>query len=128
MDLAELISAYDATHAGTLLRLLEGRPDELVIGLSGELDMKASNDLAPILEAAIWHCPAQGKYVLELSRVSYIASMGVGLLTNLLMRTHEKGIGFSLRGMSPKVRAIMEVLGLLSFFDVEPTTDSETDR
>jgi len=118
MGLAELLAAYNAAH-GPDPAAVTRSPDGVLVLLSGELDMRVSNDLAPILDAALQDCSPGGRLLLDLSKVTYIASMGVGLLTNLMGKAERQSIRLVLVDIPPRVRKIMEVLGLMAFFNEE---------
>jgi anti-sigma B factor antagonist len=96
---------------------------DLVLALSGELEMKASNDIAPLLEAALFEIPARGRLLLDLSRVGYISSTGVGLLATTMISAKKRLITLVLLDVPPRVRNIMDTLGLLSFFTVEASRE-----
>jgi len=115
MGLDLLLESFNRGHAGdpvTIARTREG----FDVALSGELDMQASNDLSPLLEATLQECSAGARLVLDLSRVTYVASMGVGLLSTLMVKAARKTVNLVLLDIPPRVRQVMDVLGLLSFF------------
>jgi anti-anti-sigma factor len=118
MDLAERLAAYNLEHAAEPAAIVRARGGFDVV-LSGELDMKSSNDLAPLLDACLKECSAGSRLVLNLSRVTYIASMGVGLLANLMAKTEQNSVALVLLDVPPRVKGIMDALGLLSFFELE---------
>jgi anti-anti-sigma factor len=120
MGYCETLAEYNARHPLTRVRMSrdDGR-HAITIGLTGELDMKASSDLTPLLEASVLECPENGRLVLDLASVTYIASMGVGLMASLLVKAEKKSVSLVLLDIPPRVRGIMDVLGLLSFFREE---------
>jgi anti-anti-sigma factor len=119
MGIAEVLVPYNSRHAEAPVTVKSEDPARLVLGLSGELDMKASNDLAPLLETALDLCPEGSRFVLDISKVGYVASMGVGLLANLLVSAERRRVSFALLDIPPRVRTIMDALGLLSYFHEE---------
>lgn len=119
MSLAETLASFNDRHSGRHIATRAGRDGEVIIGLSGELDMETAGELEPLLEAIIPTCPEHGRLILDLSRVGYIASTGVGLLTSLLVKAQALGISLILLDIPPRVRNIMNVLGLLPFFTQE---------
>jgi anti-anti-sigma factor len=118
MNLGELLGSFNGTHAAEPVAIGRSR-EGFDVALSGELDMQASNDLAPLLDAVLQECSAGARLVLNLSRVTYVASMGVGLLSTLMVKAERKSVNLVLLDIPPRVRQIMDVLGLLSFFAEE---------
>ncbi len=119
MDLDEALRLYNEGHPNAKAALSRRAQGELVLALAGELDMKASSDVAPLLEAALLECAARGRLVLDLSCVGYVSSTGVGLLSTLMVKAGRRTVTLVLLDIPPRVRAIMDALGLLSFFNVE---------
>lgn len=118
MPLDQALERYNELHPQALVEVRAERGD-LVIKLSGELEMKVSSDIAPLLEAALLECPARGRLLIDLSGVGYISSTGVGLLATTMVAAEKRSIGFVLLDIPPRVRSIMATLGLLSFFKSE---------
>ena len=118
MSLASLIESHNELHPRARV---EARAEAGQIGLTltGDLEMKSSNDLGPLLEAALLECPARGRLVLDLSGVGYISSTGVGLLATTMVSAEGRSITFVLLDIPARVRVIMDTLGLLTFFNVE---------
>jgi anti-anti-sigma factor len=119
MGFSETLAAYDSLHAGSPVELRESGDRTLKLSLSGELDMKASSDLAPLLESAVLECPPKGRLVLDLSFVNYISSTGVGLLSTVLVNAERRSVSLILLDIPPKIRNIMETLGLMAYFTEE---------
>lgn len=117
---------YEALEVEGAIRVREaGQPggggrSAPVVELRGDLDMKRSSDLSPALEAILADCPARGSLYLDLAGVGYISSTGIGLLTLLLTRARERNIGLILTRVPPKVMNVLGILGLVSFFAIEP--------
>jgi anti-anti-sigma factor len=118
MDLTERLAGFNRIHAENSVAIVRDLGGFDCV-LSGELDMQTSNDLAPLLDAALEDCAPGSRFVLDLSRVTYVASMGVGLLSTLMVKAERKSIALVLLDVPPRVQKIMEVLGLLAFFRVE---------
>ena len=119
MDFDEILDRYNRSHP---LARIERRPSascDLLLALSGDMEMKMSSDMAPILVAALLECPSRGRFTLDLSRVGYISSTGVGLLATLMVSAEKRLITLSLLDMPSRVRNIMDTLGLLDFFKLE---------
>lgn len=120
MPLQELIRVHNDLHpdAGAELRYTE--LGEVVVAISGELDMKAATYLTPLLDAVLAECPARSRLYIDLARVAYISSAGVGFLASLLVHGQKRSIAMVLARIPPKVRNILDVLGLSAFFPEEP--------
>jgi anti-sigma B factor antagonist len=116
MNFTEALAQYNSLHLQEPVEMRENGVSLLELALSGELDMKAASDLTPLLEAAVLECPPNGRLVLDLSRVSYISSTGVGLLSTILVKAERRAVSLVLLDIPLKVRNIMDSLGLLSFF------------
>lgn len=123
MDLDEALGLYNEGHPHTQAALTRREGGDLCLALAGELDMKASSDVAPLLEAALSECAARGRLVLDLGCVGYISSTGVGLLSTLMVKAERRQVTLVLFNIPPRVRGIMDTLGLLSFFNVEGSCD-----
>jgi anti-sigma B factor antagonist len=119
MSFSEILESYNSLHGGAPVELRERNERRLKLALRGELDMQASNDLTPLLEAAILECPPKGGLLLDLSLVNYISSTGVGLLTMVLVKANQRSVSLILLDMPPKVRNIINTLGFLTFFKEE---------
>jgi anti-anti-sigma factor len=118
MDLAERLDGFNRSHAKETAAIARARGG-FDVALSGELDMQTSNALTPLLEETLHECSPGSRLVLDLSRVTYIASMGVGLLSTLMVKAEQKSVTLVLLDIPPRVRTIMDALGLLSFFNEE---------
>jgi anti-anti-sigma factor len=123
MSFPEALKSYNALHVGSHVELRCRDELKLLLALSGELDLKTSNDLTPILEAAILECPPMGRLVLDLSRVGYISSTGIGLLTTSMIAAEKRDLAFILLDVPARVRNVMNTLGLMAFFKVEDSCE-----
>jgi len=122
MGFPEILASYNSLHGGALVDLRERDERRLTLALRGELDMKASNDLTPLLESAVLDCPPKGRLILDLSLVNYISSTGVGLLSTVLVKAEKRAVFLVLLDMPPRIRNIMETLGLLTYFTEEKSS------
>ena len=91
-----------------------------IIFLAGSIDMDFSRKLQFLLEAAIAKMLTGKRLLVDMNGVNYISSTGVGAIVNAMTMAHSRAVRFSLRRLQPKVRAVFEILGLISFF-VEET-------
>jgi anti-sigma B factor antagonist len=71
-------------------------------------------DIAPVLEAS-------SRVVIDLGRLRFIDSSGLGALLSCLRSVASKGGELKLCGMSNQVQAAFELVRLHRIFDVHPT-------
>jgi anti-sigma B factor antagonist len=73
-------------------------------------------DVAPLLEATT-------KLVLDLSRVRFVDSSGLGAFISCLRKLNAKGGDLKLCGMSRQVRAVFELVRMHRVFDICSTSE-----
>ena len=73
-------------------------------------------DVAPVLEA-------HAKLVLDLSRLRFVDSSGLGAFISCLRKVNARGGDLKLCGMSKPVRAVFELVRMHRVFDIAPTSD-----
>jgi anti-sigma B factor antagonist len=73
-------------------------------------------DVAPVLEAT-------AKLVLDLSRLRFVDSSGLGAFISCLRRLNAKGGDVKLCGISRQVRAVFELVRMHRIFDIYPTRE-----
>jgi anti-sigma B factor antagonist len=76
----------------------------------------AIRDMAPILEA-------NTKMVVDLSRMRFIDSPGMGAMLSCLRQMSSKGGDLKLCGMSKQVRGAFELVRMHRIFDIFGTRD-----
>jgi anti-sigma B factor antagonist len=86
--------------------------DELDASNTGEL----KRDMAPILDA-------NTKMVVDLSRLRFIDSSGMGAMLSCLRQVSSRGGDLKLCGMSKQVRSAFELVRMHRIFDVFGTRD-----
>ena len=86
--------------------------DELDASNAGEF----KRDIAPLLEA-------NAKMVLDLSRLRFVDSSGLGAFISCLRKLNAKGGDLKLSGMSKQVRAVFELVRMHLVFDILGTTE-----
>jgi anti-sigma B factor antagonist len=86
--------------------------DELDASNAGEF----KRDIAPLLQA-------NSKLVLDLSRLSFVDSSGLGAMLSCLRQLSAKGGDLKLFGMSKQVRALFELVRMHRIFDIYGTKD-----
>jgi anti-sigma B factor antagonist len=62
--------------------------------------------------------PGTKRIVLELTRVEYMDSMGLGSLVRLYVSTKAAGCELELINFGPRIRQLLDLTGLLSVFTV----------
>jgi anti-sigma B factor antagonist len=85
---------------------------ELDAGNVGEL----RRSMAPILEAST-------RLVIDLSRLEFIDSSGLGAILSCLRQLSAKGGDLKLSGMTAQVRAAFELVRMHRIFDIFDTAD-----
>ena len=73
-------------------------------------------DMAPVLDAGT-------KLVLDLSRVRFVDSSGLGAFISCLRKMNAKGGDLKLCGMSKQVRAVFELVRMHRVFDIFATQE-----
>lgn len=73
-------------------------------------------DIAPVLDA-------HAKLVLDLSRLRFVDSSGLGAFISCLRKVNARGGDLKLCGMSKPVRAVFELVRMHRVFDISPTID-----
>lgn len=93
-----------------------------VIELVGDVDLYN----APQLQEAIRELLASGQHriLVDLSRVEYIDSSGLGTLVGGLRRAREQDGDLSIMDASPRVRKVLSVTGLHRVFDLPDCDDA----
>jgi anti-sigma B factor antagonist len=86
--------------------------EELDAGNAGEF----KRDIAPVLDA-------NAKVVLDLSRVRFVDSSGLGAFISCLRKLNARGGDLKLCGMSKQVRGVFELVRMHRVFDILPGRD-----
>ena len=99
--------------------VVRGLADITIFDISGRLTVgdpitQLREDVRPIIEAG------RTKIILNLSRLTYVDSAGLGALVGLLKVTHEAGGQFKLCQLTSKVSALLETAALDSTFETYP--------
>lgn len=90
--------------------------ERTVFALEGELDALNS----PRLRAALMeHAEEGGDAVIDLARLKFIDSSGIGVLVGALKRYEAAGHKLTLRAPSVSLRRVLEMTGLSEAFVIE---------
>lgn len=107
------INAHFAVHMG---RARGGEPGEVVVFVTGEVDLAAIHALRAALDRAIAGGP---RVVVDLSGVEFVDGAAVGVLEQAFRRADAVGGEVCLRSPSPAVRRLLALLDLEGVFPVE---------
>jgi anti-sigma B factor antagonist len=86
--------------------------EELDAGNTGEF----KRDMSPVLET-------NKKVVLDLSRLRFLDSSGLGSFLSCLRQLNSKGGDLKLSGISPQVRTVIELVRMHRIFDIHATKE-----
>ena len=94
----------------------ESEGDAYVVDLSGEIDVYTS----PKVKDATTELIDQGHYnlVINLEKVRYIDSTGLGVLIGSLKRVREHGGAVTLVCTNPQIKKIFDITGLVKIFGI----------
>ncbi|MBC8039431.1 MAG: STAS domain-containing protein [Opitutaceae bacterium] len=88
--------------------------NDLVITLDGALS--AGDAVAAQVELLNLSAPCTGRIVLDCTRLTYVASVGIRALLALHRNASGRSVTVTLAGVTETVRNILEVAGLLKHF------------
>lgn len=95
--------------------------DICVLEIEGEVDAEHSVQLKRAIAKAREDFAKH--FVLDLRRVSFIDSTGLGVLISLMRHLNENGGNLRLAGLQDEVRSIFEITRLYKVFDLTPTVE-----
>lgn len=88
----------------------------VVARIQGEMDLRTADDLRAALDQEIDRgCP---HLVLNLKRVSFIDSSGLGVILGRYRRLRSLGGKLTLVGPSPHLKPVLDLSGILGIMDV----------
>lgn len=99
----------------------------MVARLSGELDIAVADKLRSSMEKELDNSPLIKNIILNLDRVSYIDSSGLGVILGRYRRISKNGGRMFLVGASPHIRNVLELSGLLSIIQECPSESAALD-
>jgi anti-sigma B factor antagonist len=94
-------------------------PGATVVVPKGDLDLAAADPLRRALTALIDR--RQARLVVDLGRVLYIDSSGLGVLVAAMKQARAAGGDVRLCGLEPDVHAIFEMARLAKIMDIYPS-------
>jgi anti-anti-sigma factor len=87
-------------------------PEELVVRLSGELDLVSRAGVVEHATKAIGELPALERLVVDLARVTFCDSTGLGALLDIGRLASDKGAVIVLRDVPPAVSRLLDLAGV----------------
>ncbi len=87
-----------------------------VVNVEGEVDLHGTPRLRESLTELVR--PANAKVVVNLARVNYIDSSGLGVLVGAMKAAGKSGGKLVLAGLTREVRTVFELTRLSRFFDI----------
>ncbi len=103
-----------------LMVIQEKKEDAVVLHAQGRLTLE-DTALKRNLEQ-VWRVKV-ARVIVNLTECPYVDSSGIALLVEALKRSRKESKGFSLVGVSPQVRAVLELTRLDKVFQVFPTVE-----
>jgi anti-sigma B factor antagonist len=102
----------------------ETQGESYVVDLNGEIDVYTS----PKVKDAIGDLIDKGHYnlVINLEKVRYIDSTGLGVLIGGLKRVREHGGTVNLVCTNPQIKKIFDITGLVKIFGIYDDEDAAT--
>ena len=97
---------------------LEESGGDLVAWLAGELDHHAAEDVRRELDAALDRRRG-GRLVLDLSRLTFMDSSGIGVVIGRYKKVKSTGGRLAVRGLTEKTDRILRLAGLYSIIERE---------
>ena len=98
----------------------EGSVTLVALMLPPSLDSEEFGQLNDSLLAVIADHPS-GRYVLDLSNLSYLGSSALGLMVNVRQRIKDAGGRLILCGLSPRLLQIFQTCCMERLFTIKPT-------
>ncbi len=99
----------------------EAEGEIFVVDLSGEIDVytspKVKDSIGELIDRGVYHL------VINLERVRYIDSTGLGVLIGGLKRVREHGGSVNLVCTNPQIRKIFDITGLVKIFGIFENED-----
>lgn len=98
---------------------MEHQQDTLVVRLGGDMDLGVADKLRITLDKELTEKRIK-HLVLNLARVTFIDSSGLGVILGRYKRLHHTGGKVIIVGAQPQVKRILELSGLLQIIEELP--------
>ncbi len=92
----------------------------LLVAINGELDLETSPDFRNIVEEQLDNCQNIRHLILDLQKVNFIDSSGLGVILGRFKRLSQQGGRLSAINVSDQVKRIFELSGLLKIMNIYP--------
>jgi anti-anti-sigma factor len=99
--------------------------DTVVATLTGDFEMQATFTVEPALERAL-ETPGLRRIELDLHRLTFIDSTGMGVIVRLHAEARQRGIELQLRRGPPPVHRVFEKSGLADALPFRPADGQQT--
>ena len=86
--------------------------DTTKAAVAGDFDMQATFSVEPALEVALDR-PGLSALEVDLSRLRFIDSTGIGVLLRVEAEARERGVALTIRPAPPEVQRIFDVTGVV---------------
>jgi stage II sporulation protein AA (anti-sigma F factor antagonist) len=97
---------------------VEEKDGVVVAWLSGELDHHAADDVRRQLDAAL-HRREPRRLVLDMSKITFMDSAGIGVVLGRYKKVKEAGGRMSVRGLNSRMDRILMLAGVYSVVERE---------
>ena len=105
------------TSTSSLEITVENSGMNVLLRVSGRINVDSSPDLRDSLRAILSAEPLPRTVIVDLARISYMETSGIATLIEALRIARHHHIGFCLRGLGGSVLRLFEVTGALTLFD-----------
>ncbi len=100
----------------------------LVVELEGELDLETSPAFREVVEAKLNQYDTIKHLILDLRKVNFIDSSGLGVILGRFKRLSQQGGKLSAINVSAPIHRIFQLSGLLKIMDIYETRQQALDR
>ena len=90
----------------------------LIVTLDGELDLETSPEFRTLVENKLDQYQTIRHLILDLKKVNFIDSSGLGVILGRFKRLSQEGGRLSAINVSDQIRRIIELSGLLKIMDI----------
>jgi anti-sigma B factor antagonist len=99
---------------------LSREKDHVMIAVRGELDLASSPEFLRLVRHEVnGQGPAPRALVLDLRRLDFLDSSGIGALCQIREIAHERGVELRLTDVPEHARRVLEITGLTDLFGLD---------
>ena len=91
--------------------------DDVVVPAVAEIDITTADEMLRIARMALDLRPGAKRLVIDLSRTSFVDSSGLATIVKVRNAALTRGVPLLLRDLSPQLRRLLEITGLLPELD-----------